>query len=68
MNLTGTSMASPHVAGLAAYLLARENLTSPEGVRGRITQLATPDEVVNAGDGSPNLIAFNGNPDGGKGK
>jgi len=64
MNLTGTSMASPHVAGLAAYLLARENLTSPEDVRDRITQLATPDKVVNAGEGSPNLIAFNGNPEG----
>ncbi|KAI0394828.1 subtilisin-like protease [Xylariaceae sp. FL0594] len=64
-NLTGTSMASPHVAGLAAYLLAREEgLASPADVAACIGRLATPGRVVDPGEGSPNLIAFNGNPDG----
>ncbi|KAI8635463.1 subtilisin-like protease [Xylariaceae sp. FL1651] len=61
-NLSGTSMATPHVAGLAAYLMARENLTTPKAVRDRILQLATPDKVNDTGPGTPNLIAFNGNP------
>jgi subtilisin family serine protease len=61
-ELSGTSMATPHVAGVAAYLMARENLTAPEAVWNRIKELATPDEVIDAKDGSPNLIVFNGNP------
>ncbi|KAI3322022.1 subtilisin-like protease [Xylariaceae sp. AK1471] len=61
-TLSGTSMAAPHIAGLAAYLMAREDLTTPEAVWNRIKELATPDQVIDAKDGSPNLIAFNGNP------
>ncbi|XDG09171.1 hypothetical protein ABKA04_008786 [Annulohypoxylon sp. FPYF3050] len=59
--LSGTSMSSPHVAGLALYLMALESgLDEPEKVKKRITELAVSDVVVNAGDGSPNLLAFNG--------
>ncbi|RYP79906.1 hypothetical protein DL769_002739 [Monosporascus sp. CRB-8-3] len=59
--MSGTSMASPHVAGLATYLMSREsNLTTPAQVSARIKELATKDMV---GDPlwSPDLIAFNGN-------
>lgn len=60
-TLSGTSMSSPHVAGLVTYLMSREsNLTTPAQVIDRIKELATKDMV---GDPlwSPNLIAFNGN-------
>ncbi|RYP90128.1 hypothetical protein DL770_003750 [Monosporascus sp. CRB-9-2] len=59
--MSGTSMASPHVAGLVTYLMSREsNLMTPAQVRARIQELATKDMV---GDPlwSPDLIAFNGN-------
>jgi subtilisin family serine protease len=38
--LSGTSMASPHVAGLAAYLMALEGLDNAQAVSNRIKQLA----------------------------
>ncbi|KAI0144274.1 subtilisin-like protease [Xylariaceae sp. FL1272] len=60
-SLSGTSMASPHVAGLAAYLMSREGLDTPQRVRERLLELATWGLVTNA-NGSANLIAFNGNP------
>ncbi|KAK6842019.1 hypothetical protein PG987_002879 [Apiospora arundinis] len=58
-TLSGTSMASPHVAGLATYLMSRENLYGADVVRARMIELATPD-LVRDPKGSPNKIAFNG--------
>ncbi|RDW76078.1 subtilisin-like serine protease PR1A-like protein [Coleophoma crateriformis] len=60
-TISGTSMATPHVAGLAAYLIALEGLSSPAAVVARITALATSGAITSAGSGSPNLIAYNGN-------
>lgn len=59
-TISGTSMATPHVAGLAAYLIALEGLTTPAKVQARIKALATSGDVTSAGSGSPNLIAYNG--------
>ncbi|KAF6811375.1 alkaline proteinase [Colletotrichum musicola] len=61
--LSGTSMATPYVAGLALYLRALEGarLDSPAAIAGRIRELATMDVVLDAGTGSPNLLAYNGN-------
>ena len=61
--LSGTSMATPHVAGLALYLKALEGeaLDSPAATKARIKELATKDAIPNPGAGSPNLIAYNGN-------
>lgn len=53
-------MATPHVAGLAAYLIALEGLSTPAAVAARIKTLATSGSITNAGSGSPNLIAYNG--------
>ncbi|KAI1264278.1 subtilisin-like protease [Xylariaceae sp. FL1019] len=60
-SLSGTSMSSPHVAGLCAYLISREGLDTPQRVRERLIELATKDMVTNA-NSTANFIAFNGNP------
>lgn len=62
-TLSGTSMASPHVAGLAAYLMTIEGLNDPNAVAQRITALAQASgaSVQNNTPGTTNLIANNGN-------
>ncbi|KAI0148039.1 subtilisin-like protein [Hypoxylon sp. NC0597] len=59
-TMSGTSMASPHVAGLVTYLMSREFISGPTNITNRLIALGTPNKVQNA-NGSPNLIAFNGN-------
>lgn len=59
-SLTGTSMASPHVAGLVSYLRGLEGLSSAAAVKARVLELATPDRVTDT-QGSANLLAYNGN-------
>ncbi|KAK3940019.1 subtilisin-like protease 6 [Diplogelasinospora grovesii] len=60
--LSGTSMASPHVCGLAAYLMALEGITNVTAVSDRIKQLAaaTGAQVRNNVAGTTDLIANNG--------
>ncbi|TLD06952.1 hypothetical protein PgNI_10512 [Pyricularia grisea] len=60
-TMTGTSCATPHVAGLALYLMARDSLSDPASVADRIKQLATQNVATALKDGTPNLVAFNGN-------
>ncbi|OJJ94874.1 hypothetical protein ASPACDRAFT_48324 [Aspergillus aculeatus ATCC 16872] len=59
-SISGTSMATPHVAGLTMYLMALENLSTPAAVTARLKALATRNVVTNTA-GSPNLLAYNGN-------
>jgi subtilisin family serine protease len=59
-TLTGTSMASPHVAGLVSYLRALEGASTAAAVKARVYELVTPNVVTDA-MGSVNLLAFNGN-------
>ncbi|KAH8594093.1 peptidase S8/S53 domain-containing protein [Bisporella sp. PMI_857] len=56
---SGTSMAAPHVAGLVAYIIAKEN-PQPDQIRNRIVELATTNKVIDP-MGSANRIANNGN-------
>lgn len=60
--LSGTSMASPHVAGLAAYLMALENITDIDAVAARIMTLAGASGAAVTGNArqTTSLIAFNG--------
>jgi len=57
-TISGTSMASPHVAGIAARLLANSPSLSPAQVESAIKSGATPNLILSAGAGSPNLLAY----------
>lgn len=61
--MTGTSMASPHVAGLGAYLAAFEGI-KPSDACERLKKLATKDAIKGMRSDTANLLAFNGNPSG----
>ncbi|KAJ3544435.1 hypothetical protein NM208_g3052 [Fusarium decemcellulare] len=60
-TISGTSMAAPHVAGLALYLQVLEGLSTPAAVTNRIKALGTSGGITGTLNGSPNLIAYNGN-------
>ncbi|HEU4426168.1 MAG TPA: S8 family serine peptidase [Pilimelia sp.] len=57
-GLSGTSMASPHVAGAAALYLATHPTATPQQVRDAIVTAATPDKLTQIGPGSPNRLLF----------
>jgi subtilisin family serine protease len=58
--MSGTSMATPHVAGAAALYLAGHPLATPDEVATALTGQATAGVVANAGTGSPNLLLYSG--------
>ena len=55
-SMSGTSMASPHVAGAAALVLSAYPSLSPAEVNDVLTGDATPDAIAGPGVGSPNLL------------
>lgn len=55
-TISGTSMASPHVAGAAALVLSANPAWSPQQVRDNLVNEATPDVVTNVGTGTPNRL------------
>ncbi|KAL7267679.1 hypothetical protein RUND412_009722 [Rhizina undulata] len=59
-TISGTSMATPHVVGLVAYLIGLEGLSGSSAITARIKSLATTGVVTHPGRGSPNLLIYNG--------
>jgi len=69
-TISGTSMAAPHVAGVAALYLDEFPNASPAQVQTAIENAAIPNKVSDARTGSPNLLLNNfsdGNNGGGGG-
>ncbi|GAA2676908.1 MULTISPECIES: S8 family serine peptidase [Actinosynnema] len=59
-TISGTSMASPHVAGGAALYLAENPTAAPATVEAALLSAASADKIGNAGAGSPNKLLFTG--------
>lgn len=56
-TISGTSMASPHVCGVAAKIRSADTSLSVAGVTSKLLNDATPDQISDL-KGSPNLMAF----------
>ncbi len=57
-TISGTSMASPHVAGAAALFVQQNGSVSPQAVRDGLVNSATTGVITNAGSGSPNRLLY----------
>ncbi|PHH77872.1 hypothetical protein CDD82_3316 [Ophiocordyceps australis] len=59
-TISGTSMATPHITGLGAYLAALEGFTTAADLCSRIQSLATRNALSGIPGGTINALAFNG--------
>lgn len=59
-TISGTSMATPHVVGAAALILAANPSYTPAQVASALVSASTPDVVTSPGTGSPNRLLYTG--------
>ena len=59
-TISGTSMASPHVAGAAALYLQTTPGATPLQVRNALVNNATPNVITSVPAGTPNLLLYTG--------
>jgi len=57
-TISGTSMASPHVAGAAALVLSASPSATAQDIRNSLVNNATTGVLTNVGTGSPNRLLF----------
>lgn len=57
-TISGTSMATPHVAGAAATVLSQDPSATPADVAATLVGDATDGKVTSPGTGSPNRLLF----------
>lgn len=57
-TISGTSMASPHVAGIAALALNANPSATPAAVAQFVLNNAAPNRLTSLGAGSPNKLAY----------
>jgi subtilisin family serine protease len=61
-TISGTSMATPHVAGAAAVLLSGNQALTPAAVASNLVSTATAGVVKSAGSRSPNRLLYSAPP------
>jgi len=57
-TISGTSMAAPHVAGVAAVLFGRYPSSTASQIASMLRTSATPNVVISPGTGSPNYLLY----------
>jgi len=57
-TISGTSMATPHVVGVAALLMNQRQYSTPEEVAAELKKTATKDVITKVKSGTPNLLLF----------
>ena len=61
-TISGTSMAAPHVSGVAAMLLAKQGPTTPAAMKKQILETASDNLISSVRSGTPNKLLHKARP------